>query len=84
MREIDRMKLLSWLDGRARAYKSAMCRLNSAVVLLYQQDYARTLAEIQAVEQLLGTPLLEAVERAELVAGARESEGPRSIRVPRG
>lgn len=72
MREVDRMKLLGWLDGRARAYKSAVCRLNSAVVLLYQQDYARSLVEIQAAEQLLGTPLLEAVERAELVAGTAE------------
>lgn len=74
MREHERMKLLGWLDERARIYKAAAGRLNSAVVLLYQEDYGRTLIEVQAVEHLTGTPLLESVERAELVAGTIEGK----------
>jgi hypothetical protein len=55
MRDPERMKLLSWLDDRARACKTASLRLNSAVVLLYQRDYPRALVEIQAAEHLLNT-----------------------------
>ncbi len=74
MREHERMKLLGLLDDRARMYKAAAGRLSSAVVLLYQQDYGRTLIEVQAVEHLTGTPLLESTERAELVAGTVEAK----------